>query len=498
MLGARLDRWLRNTDRWWRNLPLRNRLTVAASLAAALAIVAVVSVAYVAVRHELRGQLDSQLRHQQKETDENLRGQAQQQIFNPFASSGFTISPGVGDIGGYAQLVSAQGEALPGSSALPITAGVRHIAANGGRMLRDGTFDGRHVRILTTSLPVVSGYALQIAVPLTAVDHQLHELAAAFLILALGGVALTALTSWIAVRRVTRPVRTLTETAERIADTRDLTLRINAESEDEIGRLATTFNTMLDALERSLTAQRQLVTDASHELRTPLASLRTNVEVLNDVERLTVPQRRAVLDGIVTQLDELTGLVADVVELARGEAPPSTHEEIALEDLLGRAVERAARHWPNVHFRLATEPVVVLGVANRLDRAIANLLDNAGKFSPPGGSVGVTLTSDGMITVADEGPGIPTEALPFVFDRFYRADEARALPGSGLGLAIAQQVAEGHGGRVRLVNGRDGGVVATLTLPAMAEPVPVKAAGVAAEPRPEPDVPIPVEESLFH
>jgi two-component system, OmpR family, sensor histidine kinase MprB len=337
--------------------------------------------------------------------------------------------------------------------------------------------------LLTTPLPGVSGYAVEIALPLTDVDRQLHTLRAAFVLLALGGLGLTIAAAWAAVRRTMRPVQTLTETAEQVAATRDLTVRIPAQGNDELGRLAATFNTMLDALERSHGAQRQLVMDASHELRTPLASLRTNVEVLHDVDRLEPVQREALLAGIVTQLDELTGLVADVVELARGEASPAEHDDVALDELVANAVERARRHWPALTFRLQTAPVTVRGVSRRLDRAVANMLDNAGKFSPPGGVVDVVLGSDAALTVADRGPGVPPEALPHVFDRFYRADDARGLPGSGLGLAIVQQVVEGHGGVITLVNRDGGGAVARLQLPALPPSEPEERPTPVAPPR---------------
>jgi two-component system sensor histidine kinase MprB len=488
---------LRRIDSRWRDLPLRTRLTIATAAAATLAIVAVIAVAYIAVRHELRGQIDSQLHRQSGEVQVRQR-------FGPDGNPSIVVNTGAGDIGGYSQVVAANGSRGAGGDRLPISSVDLRIATSGqGIVLRDAHLADRHVRLLTEPVPQISGYAVQIALPLDSVDHQLRTLAAAFVVLAAAGLGLTAFVTWGIVRRVTRPVRTLTEAAEQIATTRDLTLRITAESDDELGRLATTFNTMLDALERSLSAQRQLVTDASHELRTPLASLRTNVEVLNDVDRLSPDQRRAVLDGIVTQLDELTGLVADVVELARGEAPPSDHQDVALDELLTRAVERAERHWPAVRFRLALEPVVVRGASRRLDRAIANMLDNAGKFSPPGSTVGITLTGDGMLTVADQGPGVPPEALPHVFDRFYRADEARALPGSGLGLAIAHQVAEGHGGRIILSNGREGGAVATLTLPVVGDDGSGRETFGTGSDEPTADrladagPPMPVEESLF-
>jgi two-component system sensor histidine kinase MprB len=348
---------------------------------------------------------------------------------------------------------------------LPVTPADLVIAADGGRSMRDATTHGVHVMMLTEPLKdAPRGYAVQIALPLTQVDKQLDKLAVAFLILALLGLGLVVVGSWVVVRRTMRPVATLTDAAEQIAVTRDLTTRIEDYGTDELGRLASTFNIMLDALERSVGQQRQLILDASHELRTPLASLRTNVEVLHDVDRLSIDQRRSLLDGIVTQLDELTGLVADVVELARGDAPESAQEDIALDDLVSQAVDRARRHWPNVIFMLDTEPVTVRGVPNRLDRAIANLLDNAGKFSPAGSVVDTTLAADGMLTVADRGPGVPAEAIDFVFDRFYRADVARSMPGSGLGLAIVKQVVDGHNGTVTLRNRDGGGTIVQVVL----------------------------------
>jgi two-component system sensor histidine kinase MprB len=464
-------------DRRWRDLPLRTRLTSAAALAATVTIVAVVAVAYLAVRHELRGQVDKDLRRQASDVHLTLQ---------PDLAGGYdAILPRtIDEPTGYVQAVDYRGTVSP-PSVIPVTARDKRIAADGGSWVRDAYINGKHVRLLTAQSRY-RGVALQIALSLRGVDHQLHTLALAFVVLALGGLALTVVTSWGVVRRTMRPVRTLTETAEQIAQTRDLTVRISSLGNDEIGRLAATFNVMLDELERSLNAQRQLVLDASHELRTPLASLRTNVEILGDIDRLSPEQRRATLAGIVSQLEELTGLVADVVELARGEAPPSLYDDVGLDELVERAVERARRHWPGIVFDAETAPVRVRAVATRLDRAVANMLDNAGKFSPPGTRVDVRLRADGTLTVADRGPGIPEQSLPFVFDRFYRADEARGLPGSGLGLAIVKQVVDEHGGAISLDNRPGGGAVATLTLPTL--PFPEPAAAVA---------PTPVEGSLF-
>ncbi len=221
---------------------------------------------------------------------------------------------------------------------------------------------------------------------------------------------------------------------------------------------------MLGALEQSVGAQRQLVADASHELRTPLASLRTNVELLHRVSELTPAARTEVLDAIVRQVEELTSLVSDVVELARGDAPAVEPEDVAYDEVVERCVERARGHWPAVTFDVSVVPVVVRGWPARLERAVTNLLDNAAKFSGPG-TVEVTLTADGRLVVRDHGPGVPEAALPHVFSRFYRADEARAMPGSGLGLAIVQQAATAHGGVTSLRNAAGGGAEAELWLP---------------------------------
>jgi two-component system sensor histidine kinase MprB len=449
-------------DRRWRNSSLVTRLTTATAFAATVAIVAVIAVAYIAVRHELLSNVDSQLNRQVSELQPTPS-------FDTMTGWQLSYHTNVGDIGGYAELVTTSGQpqlARGQTVLIPTTPADARIAEQGtGSSYYDAEVNDQHLRVLARPLPEAHGLAVLIALPLTAVDDQLHKMRVAFLFLALAGLGLVIAGGWLVVRRTLRPVAKLTETAEQIAVTRDLTTRITDYGTDELGRLAQTFNTMLDALERSVDQQRQLILDASHELRTPLASLRTNVEVLHDVDRLSVPQRRALLDGIVTQLDELTALVADVVELARGDIPESAQEDVALDDLVTHAVARARRHWPNVIFMLEASRVTVRGVPARLDRAIANLLDNAGKFSPAGSVVDATVSADGTVTVADRGPGVPEEAVAYVFDRFYRADEARAMPGSGLGLAIVKQVIENHHGTVTLANRPGGGTLVEVKLP---------------------------------
>jgi two-component system, OmpR family, sensor histidine kinase MprB len=428
-------------------------------------------VAYVIVRRELVGQLDRQL-----STQANRFATARAFLGGPPPGAGRLNGLRFGDQRGYSQFLPATGPPVVPTDqvTLPVTAADRSVASGqSGALLRDGTVGGTRIRIRTVA---VTGGAIQVALPRTAVDDQLRRLTLAFGGLGGAGLAVAIGLGWVVSRRVLAPVGQLTEAAERIAATRDLTHRIGADRGDEIGRLAASFDSMLSALQHSVSAQRQLVADASHELRTPLASLRTNVEVLHRVAELPDHTRDQVLTAIVDQLGELTTLVGDVVELARGDEPVGRLAEVSYDRIVGAATDRAARHWPAIHFDLALEPVTVSADAARLDRAVTNLLDNAAKFAAarvpaPSGAetVAVRLATDGTLTVRDHGPGIPAEALPHVFDRFYRADQARALPGSGLGLAIVAQVADSHHGRVTIENADGGGVLATLWLPPIPE-----------------------------
>ncbi len=264
-------------------------------------------------------------------------------------------------------------------------------------------------------------------------------------------------------------MRELSETAEHVARTRDLSRRIEARGGDELSRLAGSFNTMLQALERSMRSQRQLVSDASHELRTPLTSVRTNLEVLARANGTLPEEERARMLGDVTgQLDELSGLVGDLVDLARDGAPDEPLEAVRLDLLVGEAAERARRLHPGREIRLDAAETLVQGSPGRLDRAVSNLLDNAEKWSPPGQPIEVDVR-DGGVVVRDHGPGFSGEDLPRVFDRFYRARSARGLPGSGLGLAIVRQVAEAHGGSVTAANADGGGAELRLALDEIVE-----------------------------
>jgi two-component system sensor histidine kinase MprB len=442
-------------------MSLRRRIAFTAAAAVAVAVVLGSMVAYFVVRDTLRGQIDA-----------SLRGPAS---FNVAVEPGSAVQPEPleGPVV-FRQLIMGNrvfGEAAGPGRRLGDPEEIKAVA-DGKRapFFGDTEVDGVHVRYFTARGP--DGGAVQVARPMGEVDNALYKLRLGLGLVAVAGIALAAFLGRFATRHAVRPVTELTETAEHVARTRDLSRRIDAAGDDELARLAGSFNTMLEALDASQRSQRQLVADASHELRTPLTSLRTNLEVLGSNSKLGAVDRERLRRDLVVQLEELGELVGDLVELARdGEAPTEPLEPVRLDELVGAAVERARRHAPQVVFAAELEPCMVAGERARLDRAIANLLDNAAKWSPAAGTVDVRLR-DGELTVRDRGPGIAPEDLPHIFDRFYRAAAARGRAGSGLGLAIVRQVAERHGGTVRAEAAAGGGALLRLALP-VSHPIPI-------------------------
>ncbi|MFJ7265880.1 sensor histidine kinase [Streptomyces sp. NPDC099050] len=355
---------------------------------------------------------------------------------------------------------------------MPVAPATRLVAARElAPFYTDIVVEGHPARMLTTDF--LKDRALQVAVRSDSVETGIDRAARRLAVTAAGGVLLAALLGYWVARTGLAPVTRLTATAERIAATRDPRHRIELPApgrgrEDEITRLAGSFNTMLGELEQSVTAQRRLVADASHELRTPLTALRTNAELLARGDRLTAEQRERASLALGRQLREVTGLVNDLIELARDEEPQLLVEQVRLAPLVEYCVGAARAHWPGVAFRVRVpaEPVVVAGVPARLSRLLGNLLDNAAKFSPGGAEVEVGLVVRGgaaEVTVRDHGPGISDEDLPYVFDRFYRAGAARALPGSGLGLAMARQIARAHAAELVAEVAPGGGAMFRLT-----------------------------------
>jgi two-component system sensor histidine kinase MprB len=334
----------------------------------------------------------------------------------------------------------------------------REIARSGsGENLTDTTVNDTHLRVLTRGAG--DSGAVQLARPLDEVDRQLDRVVLVLLLVGAAGVALGAALGALVARTALSPVASFTRRTEELAGDGDTSQRIHTERTDELGRLARTFNTTLDALERSVEAQRHLVADASHELRTPIASLRANIQTLEHDQRLPAAERESLRADILLELDELTSLVADIVELARGAKPGELVDEVRVDRIVEDVAARAsARAQDGLTLDVRTEPTLVRGEPERIQRAVSNLVDNALKWSPDGGTVEIELAG-GDLAVRDHGPGLAEADLPHIFERFYRADSARALPGSGLGLAIVRQAAEAHGGQVHAANAPGGGAL---------------------------------------
>ena len=432
-------------------MSLRTRLVLAAAMAAALAALAVAVFAYDATRRELRSNLDSSLRDRVAQLDRiRDRRPSPLNVLPP---------PALGAAGGFAQIVDAGGRvrvATETSGApLPVTDDARAVAAGAkGAYFSEVRVGGSDVRVYTA--PWMPGTAIQVARSLEEVTSVLGDLRWLLLGGAVLGIAVAGILGFLASRATLRPVHRLTETVEDVTATGDLTRRVEADGDDELARLAASFNSMLAALDESVGAQRRLVADASHELRTPITSLRTNIEVLEREGELDAAARERLRRDVDTQLTELSTLVSDIIDLARGEEPAGDIASVRLDEIVSDAVEQAEFHFPKVQFDAKTEPSVVRGVGSRIALAVTNLLDNAGKWSPDGGRVDV-LVRDGEVSVRDHGPGVAALDAPHVFERFWRAPSARDLPGSGLGLAIVQQIAESHGGHAWLESPPDGG-----------------------------------------
>jgi two-component system, OmpR family, sensor histidine kinase MprB len=486
-------------------MSLRARMGLASGVAVALAVIAVAVSAYAGTRSELTAQVDNSLRNLATPILENagvlprpvggpgpggqggggqgaLGGQgnfggsrfpaAAQGQGSVFSSSdcdgglGLDVGRGGGFGGaqGLRQLVSSAGGVcvVAGQTTkIPVDSTAKALAAKGsGQYFTTAQVGSTHLRVLVYGAG--SHGALMVALPLTDVDKALRSQLLLMIVIALAGIALAALLGILVARTALAPIARFTRRTESIATTPDLSQRLEVEGDDELARLANTFNTTLDALERSVDAQRNLVADASHELRTPIATLRANLQLMRDEDRLAPEDREALREDMIEELDELTGLVGDVVELARGSKPSGAVGDVRLDAIVKDLADRTQRRAPQLTVLTSIEPTLVRGEPDRIARAVANLLDNARKWSPSGETIEVGLHG-GTVTVRDHGPGFHDEDLPFVFDRFHRAKDARSKPGSGLGLAIVRQAAEAHGGSAEAANAPGGGALLNVS-----------------------------------
>jgi two-component system, OmpR family, sensor histidine kinase MprB len=442
-------------------LTLSRRLAAGAAAAVAFAIVLASVVVYIETKHVLRSEVDHGLRSIVPRV-KVLQRKLQTVPAPEAGKAAKTFSVRVPDASfggatGSAQVVAPNGDVI-GKSILP----ENELLSSKPGTLKDLTRNGTHLRVFVTEGPV--GDKLVVARPLTEVDSSLKRLRIILLAVSLGGIALAGGLGLLVARGAIAPMRRLTAEAEHVAETQDLSRRMpSGDQDDEIDRLGAAFNTMLAALERSREAQRQLIADASHELRTPLTSIRTNIELLGRAKELPEAERAEVVAAASAQLEELTLLLGDLIDLARDGRPAADEiEDVRLDEL----VRESAARINGGRVQVDAQPTLVRGSRTRLARAVSNLLDNAIKFSPDSAPVEVTVRG-GEVAVRDHGPGIAPEDLPHVFDRFYRAPSARGTPGSGLGLAIVRQVAEAHQGTATAEPAEGGGARLRLRVPAL-------------------------------
>ena len=437
-------------------MSLRARLTLVATGVVAAVVVIAAATTYFVMRQELQAQIDSSLRDEAGTIADN---------------SGHLGGPDVFG-GNVVQIVDSAGNVVGGSvSELPVDQDVRAVASRRlAAFYRDVTFSGQLPTGETVTLnlrefvaPIAGPQAVLVVRDLDETNSALSRLRLILILVALGAVGVAAGAGRLVSNAALAPVRRLTETTERIAETGEPSERVPEGGKGELARLGASFNTMLASLEDSLETHRRFVADASHELRTPLTSIQTNIEVLRGDIELGPQQRRALLDDLYRESREMRSLIGSLLELARSGAEPA-REPFQLDELVEDTLARARSRFPSVTWEApVVEATVVDGDRDRMERAVWNLLKNAGKWSGDGGTVEVALAG-GELSVRDHGPGIDEEDTPLVFERFYRSAAARAMPGAGLGLAIVREVAEAHGGTVVAENAAGGGARFRLSL----------------------------------
>ncbi|MER7897304.1 HAMP domain-containing sensor histidine kinase [Streptomyces sp. NPDC096046] len=477
--------------RRFRSLPIRSRLALLVAAAVAFAVAAVSVTCWFLVQGKLYDEIDNDLRSSVGPLHpEDFQGLTNSCRQTPADSLGMGSRPK-----SYGQLVRADGTVCLFSSStaqVQVSSGDKAVARDPDPSryhFRDGTdTDGNKLRVLTTAVVIkdedmrqglAADYSLVIALPLKGTQSTLNELALILLLVSGVGVLGAGAAGLAVARAGLRPVDKLTEAVEHVARTEDLNIRIPVEddSEDEIARLSRSFNSMTSALTSSRELQQQLIADAGHELRTPLTSLRTNIELLSRSEETGRPlpeaDRKALLASVKAQMTELAALIGDLQELSRPDTGQNSGRTqiVAWHDTVDSALRRARLRGPELTITADVQPWFVRAEPSALERAMVNILDNAVKFSPEGGTIDVRL-AEGVLTVRDHGPGIPADELPHVFDRFWRSPSARALPGSGLGLSIVARTVQQAGGEVSLSPAEDGGAVATVRLPGAAVPPP--------------------------
>ncbi|MER6424356.1 HAMP domain-containing sensor histidine kinase [Streptomyces sp. NPDC001137] len=480
---------MRKVLRRFQTLPIRSRLAMLVAAAVAFAVAAVSVTCWFIVQGKLYEQVNNDLQKalSMPRLDDQVRAAVNNCTKQPSRDNGN------GPRNTYFQVVADDGR----TCVLPYSAGAVKVTQTDENLIKKGDANqgvfhnstdanGNDVRVLAlpgftitnAATGTTSNAALLIALPLKNTQKTLNDLALILLLVSGVGVLGAGAAGLAVARAGLRPVDKLTEAVEHVARTEDLSIRIPVEddAEDEVARLSRSFNSMTSSLASSRDLQQQLIADAGHELRTPLTSLRTNIELLSRSEETGRPlppaDRKALLASVKAQMTELAALIGDLQELSRSEGQRGERVQVvSLEDIVEAALRRARLRGPELTITADLHPWYVRAEPSALERAIVNILDNAVKFSPEGGTIEVELGS-GILTVRDHGPGIPAEELPHVFDRFWRSPSARALPGSGLGLSIVARTVEQAGGEVTLTRAEGGGTVATVRLPGAPMPPP--------------------------
>lgn len=372
------------------------------------------------------------------------------------------------------QVLGTRGEIVDhGSPVLPVTSRDKAMATarSAGRVVqhKDVRVDEDLFRIATVSLGDGRG-AVQVAQEFSDTEDLLRTLQQRTLYLMAAVVVAAGLFGWWLARRITRRLVILTSAAEDVARTRQLGIEVPVAGLDEVGRLGRAFDRMLGRLAQSEEDQRRLVQDAGHELRTPLTSLRTNISLLRRIDELPPGTREELVADLGQEARELTDLVNELVDLAAGQSDAEPPQRVDLADLAEEVVGVARRRTARQVVLRTSGDTTTDGRPGMLQRAISNLVENAAKFDR-GGEAPIEVSVTGparpgtvRVEVADRGPGIADGDLIRLFDRFYRAADARSLPGSGLGLSIVREVAMAHGGAPFAYRREGGGAVIGFTV----------------------------------
>jgi two-component system sensor histidine kinase MprB len=456
-------RWLRSVLSV-SNRPLHDRLTALISAAVAGAVAITGIAAYVITTVAVYDQLDREL--------VDIAAVTSNWIVGDIESMGGLNSDALATANVTVLLIRSDNRTIapPGATSVLVPSAREMAVARTqtGSSARTGVdTEGNPYRIV--AVPLTDGiyhYALVLGRPLQPTDEILRILAFSLLTFGLLAVLVAGAIGWVIARSGLEPIQRLTEAVIRVTETDQLEA-LEPGGMDELTDLTRSFNTMMSTLASSRDRQRRLIADAGHELRTPLTSLRTNVELLIADDRqgmLPAGARGEILRDIAGQLGEFTQLIGDLVHLSREDKVDANPEPIDLRDVVNASITRAKRRGPGLYFDVELDPLFLVGSPDSLERAITNLLDNAVKFSPPGGTITVRLTGD-RLRISDQGPGIAEADLPHVFDRFYRSDQARNTPGSGLGLSIVAQTIKAHGGWVKAGQSETGGAEFTIRLP---------------------------------